>query len=92
MPMTVSQYRKSYRDKGRYAWPGGYPVYLLLADGETLCHKCEKTERRSILDAANNPCHSGWEPEAHYILWEGDEDFCAHCGEVLESAYGPVEN
>jgi hypothetical protein len=54
--------------KEPYAWPGGYPVYLLLRDGALLCRKCFKGEYRSIVWDLDNECNTGWDLMAwkHY--------------------------
>ena len=76
--------------KEPYAWPGGYPVYLLLRDGALLCRKCFKGEYRSIIWDLDNKCNTGWSPYGIEALYEGPE-YCGHCGEKLESAYGDID-
>lgn len=76
-----------------FAWPGGYPVYVVLSDGEMLCHACSRTEYREMSRALRDPAltHSGWRPVGAEVLWEESEDsgpeLCAHCGDPLETAY-----
>ena len=73
---------------GPYAWPGGYPAYLLMQDGEMICWTCFREEYREIAEASTNPSYStGWEPYGLDVLWEGPE-LCAHCTTELQSAYG----
>ena len=74
-----------------YAWPGGYPVYTLLSDGDLLCCTCAKDNFRLIADSTKHNNFDGWKAEGALVLWEGEE-MCAHCGKVLESAYGPAES
>ena len=72
-----------------FAWPGGYPVYALMDDGEMICHDC--------LNDKSNPVHEGdeadgWRFEGADIYWEGETLICPNCNkENIESAYGPVE-
>lgn len=74
-----------------YAWPGGYPVYTVLSDGELLCAKCARSEFRQIVRATKAQLRDGWQAAGAEILWEGSEN-CAHCNEVLPSAYGEVQS
>lgn len=84
--MTPKKLAKAY-STGPYVWPGGYPQYLMLSDGEFLCWKCFKDEYKNILDALKRKDKSsGWFPEEMTVLYEGIE-FCANCGEKLETAY-----
>lgn len=79
--------------KNPYAWPGGYPIYAVLADGELLCPDCAKSEFRELATASDG---SGWIIAGLDILYEdfdnGDGTFspelCVHCRKELESAYG----
>jgi len=74
-----------------YAWPGGYPVYMVMADG-LMCPKCARENYRLIVEATNShDRHSGWKAEGATVLYEGEE-CCCHCGCELESAYGPTED
>jgi len=82
---------KAYRS-GPYAWPGGYPVYLRLSDGEVLCWDCFKSEYRQLVFDLDNECNTGWKPAAMFVLWENDVDeviptYCGHCSKVLDAAY-----
>lgn len=73
-----------------YAWPGGYPILYILADGETLCPKCANGENGS--EASTEPeTANGWRIIGQGIHWEGAPETCAHCGGEIESAYGPTE-
>ena len=67
-----------------YAWPGGYPCALLMADGEVLCCKAARENYRLI------PRQSGkdWTDVDVFIHWEDGPLYCAHSGEKIESAYG----
>lgn len=74
-----------------YVWPGGYPIYLVLSDGEMLCHACAKTEYRQISQALrDHDHHSGWRPVSAEVLWESPDEpeLCAHCNKTLKPAYG----
>lgn len=84
-----------------FAWPGGYPIYYLFADGEVCCPDCANGQNGSeatILEGAGmfevnrTGLDPGWTIVASDVHWEGDALQCAHCNAQIESAYGPVEN
>ena len=78
--------RQSIRSK--YAWPGGYPMYLVMMDGESLCMDCAKTEYRQIARANRyGDRYDGWATVGADVNWEDPELYCAHCGKRIESAY-----
>jgi hypothetical protein len=70
----------------RYAWPGGYPMMLVLHDGEVLCWKCAKENARQILCSTRSNARDGWAAEGVDVNYEGDS-YCAHCNDKLEAAY-----
>jgi hypothetical protein len=85
---TISDFRKAMRH-GPYVWPGGYPVFFVMADGEALSFAAAKAERRNVLAAlAANDRHSGWLPVGLEVNWADNSLYCAHTGERIESAYG----
>ena len=73
-----------------YAWPGGYPVYTVLTDGEVLCPDCAREEFRSIVASTKHGHGDEWAAYGTDVLWEG-KYWCGHCGKELESAYGEDE-
>jgi hypothetical protein len=70
-----------------YSGPGGYPIYMILSNGELLCRDCARENWRSIVDSTKHGYGDGWEVVGVDVLWEG-LDFCTHCSKQLESAYG----
>jgi hypothetical protein len=85
---SISDFRKAMRH-GPYAWPGGYPLYFVLHDGESLSFKAARENVRSILRSLVDPVDcGGWRPVAFEINWEDSELRCVHTGERIESAYG----
>lgn len=68
-----------------YAWPGGYPLYYVSAEGETFCPACatrfaddvELREQEGVSAIAD------WD-----VNWEDAELVCEQCGLLIESAYG----
>ena len=81
----VEQVKQAIREP--YAWPGGYPVYVVCSDGAMLCAACAKDNFKKIAEATKKYYSDGWRAVGAAILWEGEE-YCGHCGRLLESAYG----
>jgi hypothetical protein len=76
-----------------YAWPGGYPKYLVLQDGGVLCRHCTKSEYHLVCDAARAPEYrTGWEPVGVDINWEDSELTCDHCYARIECTCPPDED
>lgn len=75
-----------------YAWPGGYPLYVLMSDGEALSIDAAKAEWRQICRATIASYRDGWKAEAVVINWEDPELYCAHTGARIESAYAEQED
>lgn len=85
-----NELRKQIR--ARYAWPGGYPMYLVMADGGSLCIDCARKGYRNIYHSLKNDIRDGWKPEGIDVNWEQTDLFCDHCNKQIESAYGEVES
>jgi hypothetical protein len=71
-----------------FAWPGGYPMFYVMDDGEALCPTCANDP--------SNPVHEGgqadgWRIEGYDINYEDASLFCAHCSKRIESAYAEDE-
>ena len=68
-----------------YAWPGGYPIVLLMYDGEVLCNRCLKGNYRMILKRTHDQDNDDWTAVGLMVLEGTEEDYgpmvCAHCGE-----------
>ena len=80
-------------DKGQYdtfAWPGGYPIFYLVADNGVLCANCANGLNGSRATESLDPqCPDDdqWRVIASDVNWEDDSLFCDHCGQRIESAY-----
>lgn len=72
-----------------FAWPGGYPVFHLCADGDILCPTCANTE--PTLEAhgglAATETDAPWRIVASDVNWEDPELYCDHCSKRVENAY-----
>lgn len=71
-----------------YAWPGGYPKYILMTDGEALSIAAARENWHEICRATLQPYQDGWQAAGVDINWENVNLTCAHTGEFIESAYG----
>lgn len=74
-----------------FAWPGGYPLFYVFADGGCICPDCVNREIDDI-DAANRGerrcnSHGGWAVDAVDVNYEDADLVCDHCGERIPSAY-----
>ena len=86
--MTTASLKTALRN-GKYAWPGGYPIYFIASDGEALSFDSVKENYREVLYAMKYLGHfSGWNVVAWTINWEDEDLTCAHSGDKIESAYG----
>lgn len=85
--MTLAEIKATLRN-GKYAWPGGYPMYFVTADGATLSFDTVKAEWRCIVSShLANDQSSGWFIVAYDINWEDGELYDDHTNERIESAY-----
>ena len=85
--MTLSEIKTALRS-GPYAWPGGYPIYFITADGAALSFKAVRNEWRNIVWAhLHNNKTCGWFIEGIDINWEDSTLYCDHTNERIESAY-----
>ena len=72
-----------------YAWPGGYPKYVLMEDGEALSIAAARENWRLICWATIHRVRDGWRVADVDINWEDAELVCVHTGELIECAYPP---
>ena len=71
-----------------YAWPGGYPLYLVMSDGELLSLDAARKEWATICYAVfSGDEHGGWMPAGVDINWENPDLYCAHTNARIPSAY-----
>lgn len=68
-----------------YAWPGGYPLIHLCADGGILCTECANNNAEVH---TNEDGPADWRIVASQVHWEGEAETCDHCSAKIESAYG----
>ena len=74
---------------GKFAFPGGYPLVAIMADGEPMCCDCVGKEAAAIIEACPR---DGWRIAGVEVYWEGEPMACSHCSASIESAYGPTDD
>lgn len=72
----------------KYAWPGGYPLYAVMADGESLCPDCLIGNLKLIVQATHGHFRDDWAIQGAEINWEDPRNYCCNCGNPIPSAYG----
>jgi hypothetical protein len=86
--ITVEEFNTRL-EEGPYTFPGGYPLYLVMNDGESLSFAAAKSEAETIIQAIeDNDTTGGWLPIGFDVNWEDEDLVCAHTGERIPSAYG----
>ena len=76
-------------DQGKYpsyACPGGYPLFYIMGDGETLCPDCANGKNGSVAAEITNV--KDWKMVAVDVNWEDPNMHCCHYNKHIESAYG----
>jgi hypothetical protein len=73
--------------KEKYAWPGGYPLFVVMHDCEALCCACAKRNLGQIAWATRSQLGDSWQAEGVEVNWEDGALYCAHCSQLIESAY-----
>lgn len=72
-----------------YAFPGGYPIYYITADGGILCPDCVNDNLARIRQVDTQcPDDDQWRVIAVEIHEEGSPIQCDNCYKQIESAYG----
>jgi len=89
-PFTINEFRLALMD-GAYAWPGGYPRYFIMDDGEALSFDAAQENEDLIVAAIAGDENGGWRVIAADINWEDDDLTCAHTGNKIECAYSQNE-
>lgn len=84
--MKTTEFKNFVRQP--YAWPGGYPMFALMNDGEAVCKDCAKSEAKIIIRSTRDDSKDGWTCAGVDVNWEDETLTCAHCGKPIESAYG----
>jgi|ERR1700743_135009 len=86
--MTLREIKKALR-AGKYAWPGGYPLYFITTEGEALSFEAVRKGWRNVVASVAGYAggDSTWHITAIDTNWEDGALYCAESGERIESAY-----
>lgn len=80
--MTSLEIRQAIRQK--FAWPGGYEIFLITSDGAALCCACARENYRQIAWSRRFNCHDGWKVEAADIDANlNNAIYCDHCSKQI---------
>jgi hypothetical protein len=85
--ITTTHQMKATLRAGPYAWPGGYPLYFIMSDGEALSFDAARAELRQILPAIHQRLNDGWRVVGCEINFEDTDLRCAHTDVRIEAAY-----
>lgn len=92
---TVQDFEEALKH-GPYVWPGGYPCYFVMKDGEALSFKAAEQEKETIIKAMEDQKegynNDQWIPIAFEVNWEDEDLVCAHTYEKIECAYPSEAN
>ena len=86
-PLDLTPYLLENGNVQSHEWPGGYPLYYLMQDCETMCPACVNANRESI-DKAYADEDGQWNVIGVDANWEDENMYCCHCNKKIESAYG----
>jgi hypothetical protein len=84
---TIEDLEKCLATLG-YTDVGGYPLYFITDDGDTLSFETVALEAERIKDAVQNGFKNGWRVIVCDVNWE-NRLYCAHSGEAIKSACEP---
>ncbi len=73
---------------GPFAWPGGYPLFFVTSNGDTLAFGSAWKERAQIYSALQKGERTGgWHVESTVLNFEDPSLRCDHDGGRIEAAY-----
>jgi len=84
--LTTKQIKQTLR-AGKYAWPGGYPLFFITADGAALSFDAVKENWYQVCYSTRHNINDGWMIEGCDVNWEDNSLFCDHTGDPIECAY-----
>ena len=86
-PDTAAKIKATLR-AGEYAWPGGYPLFLICEDGEPLSFDSARANLAEILAAMSDRWgDKAWRIAACEINYEDGDLTCSHSGKPIPAAY-----
>ena len=91
MNINTTKDLKTALRNGKWAWPGGYPLYFITSDGAALSFDAVRSEYRQVINAIRHRLTDGWRVVAVDINYEDSDLYCDHTGQRIESAYADDE-
>ena len=85
--MTLIERFEAALASGPFTDVGGYPLFFLMADGETLSHAAALENAELIRNAMRDRDDEQWEVVAVEINWEDADMVCAHTYAPIPCAY-----
>ena len=82
---------KTQLRSGEYAWPGGYPLFFIADDGESLSFEAVRDNLRSVIHSMRHGVNDGWRVVGCDVNWEDASLYCDHTGKRIGSAYAEEE-
>jgi hypothetical protein len=72
---------------GAFAWPGGYPLYFIMADGDLATFEGVLSEWKNVVADTMAGHRSCWVPVAVDANFETPGLYCSITGALIEAAY-----
>lgn len=91
MKFTVEKFKEALAN-GKYAWPGGYPIYFVCADGEALSFEAAEENQDLVIYAIEEGHTDDWAVVGYEINWEDEDLCCIHTNKKIECAYPKDES
>jgi hypothetical protein len=86
---SLLQIKDAIRNK--YTWPGGYPMFFIMIDGEALSIDSARECWYQICSAMIHNNDKQWQIGAIDINYEDPSLYCIHSNKRIESAYAEDE-
>ena len=83
---TLRKIKHAIRSGG-FARPGGYPMFVVMRDGEALSVAAARAEWCQIVRSTLQDARDGWGAAGVSVNWEDEHLTCAHTGDPIPCAY-----
>lgn len=88
---TVADLKAALRH-GKFTDLGGYPLYFITSDYDTMSFESVLENLASVMDSVATKSRDGWRVIAVEINYEDNDMVCCHSGKRIPSAYGESES
>ena len=78
-------------ESGAFAWPGGYPLYFVMYDGEVMSFAYAKANADLIRESIASNATDDWRVIGCEVNWEDASLYCCGNNQRIESAYAEDE-